>query len=182
MNTCYSKRATQYMTGGIAKAGVHFHTYSENTKSDCQTYHTNVEEELHHLMSGGFFVDMRHCTIDQVIEHALRGPMLDLAKPSDYCEHDPPGALSYVGLTRYLQNAIQHGAKVGMRLNDNIYWHNGNVTTVQPCNCWIHVCMGCNKWRHLVDIASGSVDNFTSRARVPSDPHDHCPECKAQRE
>ena len=177
-----------WMVGGIAKAGVWFngtdtHVYDDGTRSvtssSCQTYSHDVEKEFHHLMDGGFFVDMRHCTMNNVIDHALRGPMLDLEKPSDYLERDPPGSLNYVGLSYYLNHAQDHGAKIGMRRGNTIYWSDDTTTEIPACDCWIRVCCACNAWRSYCDPDPKDRNTWGERkGRIPSDPNDHCPGCK----
>ncbi len=177
MNTCTCfKDNEEYTIGGICRAGVHFDYISENGyKSSVTTYDTNVERNLHRMANGGFFIDARN--VEDPYGYALYSPMLELDKPSDWKERENPGGFSYVGLSYFLNNAAKYGAKIGMRVNDKMHWNDGEITHIAPCECWKDVCLGCHKLRSYVDIVS--TGGYFTNTRIPTNPHDHCPSCKA---
>jgi hypothetical protein len=113
-----------------------------------------IEAQLHRLMQGGWFIDARQ------VAFTTEAP-----DPAD-------------NLTNYVRFWVLHGARVGVRVGDEMHWGFPKTTSkvpILPCACWKDTCVGCSRPRHFVDRDPTSL---VTRAREPFDPYDDCPECK----
>lgn len=194
MNICLS-RNDNWTCGGIAQSGVYFSRVQKHengsTSSSCSGYDTNVQDHLHRLADGGVFIDKRKVSDDALSQGTFSGPMLNELLPPNHVSRfmsplegvpyepgQPLGGLDYVGLGVYSAIWREVGARIGVRVGDVMRWEDGTEEPIAPCTCWKGVCLGCQRFRHYVDRAPNT--GWLTKAREPSGPDDHCPECKAR--
>lgn len=184
MNTCHLDKGEGHLSGGIGHAGVHFEGRNYTVSGGSSCFHT----QLHRLAEGAVFVDKSHFTFSDLSKAVWEAPLHSFTVEEgkidrigegllDYREGMPLGGFDRVSTSLFLAYWQKAGAKIGTRKGDEMHWSDGTVTEITRCECWVRVCLGCEKLRYYVDRVPGT---FVSQPRVPEGPGDHCPACKAK--
>lgn len=178
----------QWEVGGIGRAGIHFKRKEGEESfmsSSLTTSNPNVEQELHRLAQGGVFIDSREVDEAALTHLVISGPMLVHKSEGSQNQIKPraeAGPFDYIELSDYIASYFEIGARVGYRVGNRINWtrmkSTNQVESIAPCTCWHYVCLGCHRLRYYVDRQYKPSGECVSR--MPADPNDHCPECKAK--